>query len=59
VFGVDYLLKLFSGRYQVDSFSYVNDRGDLHENAELTPEKAAKSFDCSYGCGIFEMTKLI
>ena len=58
VFSIDYLLGLFDGKYRIDAFSFVDDRGDLHENAELRPEEIAKNFGCSYGCGIFELTKL-
>ncbi len=58
VFSVDYLLGLFEGKYRIDSFSFVDDRGDLHGNAQLRPGEIAKNFGCSYGCGIFEMTKL-
>jgi hypothetical protein len=58
VFSVRYLLELFSGRYQIDYFSYVDDAGDLHENAELTDASIANNFNCKYGCGIFEMRKI-
>ena len=58
VFAVNHLLALFEGKYVVDQFSYVDDLGDLHENAPLTTQGAHSNFDCNYGCGIFEMTKL-
>jgi len=29
VFSLAYLLKMIEGRYQINSFSYVNDAGDL------------------------------
>jgi len=58
VFSVGYLLELFKGKYFIDSFSYVDDNGDIHINETLTQELVKKNFNCTYGCGIFEMTKL-
>lgn len=58
VFSVAYLTECFSGRFTLDYFSYVDDKGDLHENVPVTEEAAKNSFGCHYGCGIFELTKL-
>ncbi len=58
VFSVDFLLEKFSGKYHIDQFSFVDDHGDLHENIPLTDSAVKDSFDCIFGCGIFEMTKL-
>ncbi|MEW6380716.1 MAG: DUF268 domain-containing protein [bacterium] len=58
VFSIVYLLELFVGKYQIDRFSFVDDRGDLHENVTLTDDGIENNFGCNYGCGIFEMTKL-
>ena len=62
VFSVKHLLELFKDRYEIEHFSYVDDDGDLHENAELTEAGIADNFGCSYsgacGCGIFEMRKI-
>jgi Caenorhabditis protein of unknown function, DUF268 len=57
VFSLGHLLHLFSGRLRVDRFSFVNDDGDLHENVVLDRERVDRNCGCSYGCGIFEMTK--
>lgn len=57
VFSLAYLLKMIEGRYQIDSFSYVNDAGDLIKNARITEETIKNNFSCHYGCGIFELTK--
>lgn len=56
VFSVDYLLSIVSN-FRIDAFSYVDDRGDLHEAAALTQDSVAANFQCRYGCGIFELTK--
>ena len=57
VFSVKYLVALFDGKYTIDSFSYVDDLGYFHEDVELDNGKR-NNFGCSYGCGIFELTKL-
>jgi len=58
VFNMSYLIRLFKDRYCIDSFSYVDDRGDLHREADLNEEKISSNYGCFYGCGIFELTKL-
>jgi SAM-dependent methyltransferase len=58
VFSMSYLLKMIEGRYQIDSFSYVNDAGDLIKNAAINENSINNNFSCRYGCGIFELTKL-
>jgi hypothetical protein len=57
VFSVSYLLKIFLGKFMIDCFSYIDDKGNFYENADLTPDNIQTSFGCIYGCGIFEMTK--
>lgn len=59
VFSLDYLLELFSGRLQLDNFSFVDDLGDLHENVILNQSNIDTNCGCSYGCGIFELTKMV
>ena len=58
VFALKFLLQLFKGKYNIDSFSYVDDNGDLHENINLNDELIENNCGCHYGCGIFEMTKI-
>lgn len=57
VFSIAYLLKMFEGRFEVSQFSYVDDEGDLHEDALLAPDEIENNFGCTYGCGIFELIK--
>ena len=57
VFSVGYLLQLFEPKYSVNSFSYVDDPGNLHENVSLSKNDIDNNFGCIYGCGIFELTK--
>lgn len=57
VFSVGYLLELLGEHYQVRSFSFVNDAGDLFEEVALNPNEVALNFGCKFGCGIFELVK--
>lgn len=36
VFSLKYLMELFKGEYILDSFSYVNDEGDLVKDVQVT-----------------------
>jgi len=56
VFSPKYLVDIFIKKFRIDYFSYVDDGGDLHENEDLSI--FLKKYSGSYGCGIFEMTKL-
>jgi SAM-dependent methyltransferase len=62
VFSTRYLWDLLTPRYRVDGFSYVDDIGALTENIDLAAadlsRKIDQNFGCSWGCGIFELTKL-
>jgi SAM-dependent methyltransferase len=57
VFSVKYLIDLLRVDFTLNSFSYVDDEGDFHEEVSLKPELIETSFSCNYGCGIFELTK--
>jgi SAM-dependent methyltransferase len=57
VFSVPYLLNILSENFSIDSFSYVNDKGDLFENVKMEPASVERSFNCTWGCGIFELTR--
>lgn len=58
VFDVSYLIRIFTPRYRIESFSYINDNEQFFANADWQSEAVRNNFGCSYGCGIFEMTKL-
>lgn len=58
VFSMKYLLKLINDKFQIDSFSFVDDKGDLFEDVELKEKDIEQNFGCHFGCGIFEMRKL-
>lgn len=58
VFSVPFLVGMMKGTFRIDSFAYVNDKGDLVTGADPMSPEAQNSFGCRYGCGIFELTKL-
>jgi SAM-dependent methyltransferase len=58
VFAISYLLSIFKDKFIINSFSYVNDKGDLFENCQLQQTEIDNNFNCNYGCGIFELTKI-
>ena len=58
VLGISTVLRLIEGRFSLLSFSFVDDVGDLHESASLTPRAIQENCGCYYGCGIFEFRKL-
>jgi hypothetical protein len=58
VFSMTYLLKLIADKYQIISFHFVDDRGDLFEDVELTENDIVQNYGCHSGCGIFELRKI-
>lgn len=57
VFSIDYLLGLFGDDFLLKRFSYVDDKGYLHENELLKDFDIKQNFGCYFGCGIFELEK--
>ncbi|MDY0117347.1 MAG: DUF268 domain-containing protein [Sulfurimonadaceae bacterium] len=58
VFSLSYLLEMFQDKFEILSFSYVDDRGELHKEVVLTQELIQKNCSCHYGCGIFDLRKI-
>ena len=58
VFSVQYLLDLFSYNFILDGFSYVDDIGDFKSNVKMNQADIETNFNCNFGCGIFELTKI-
>jgi hypothetical protein len=58
VFSMTYLLNLMAHKYQVISFHFVDDRGDLFEDVDLKGDDIAHNYGCHSGCGIFELRKM-
>jgi len=57
VFSIEYLLNMFYGQFDLYKFSFVDDKGDLHEDVLLDGEAIKNNCGCFYGCGIFELIK--
>lgn len=58
VFSIRTILHMVAGKFDLIEFSYVDDDGDLYENVSLTEDVIESSFNCWYGCGIFELCKI-
>lgn len=57
VFDLSYLINLFEKDYHIDSVSYIDDKEQFVTNADWRSEAVKSNFGCTYGCGIFELTK--
>lgn len=57
VFSIAYLSEMFSGRFRIDCFSFVDDSGNLHKDILFDEYAKATNCGCEYGCGIFQLTK--
>lgn len=57
VFSINYLLKIFQSKFQIESFHFVDDNGDLYEDVNLDVPLIEQNFGCYYGCGIFILKK--
>lgn len=58
VFSIPFLIReMIEPRFEVRTFSYVDDQGELHTNLDAFSSAADRSFDLIYGCGIFELIK--
>jgi SAM-dependent methyltransferase len=57
VFNIRTILDLAHSGFELVTFSYVDDAGNFHADAHLTPERVLDNCGCDYGCGIFEFRK--
>ncbi|HCO66624.1 MAG TPA: hypothetical protein DIT04_02555 [Dysgonomonas sp.] len=57
VFSLKYLLDYFNSKYDLLSFSFVDDKGDMHERVILNDNLVETNCGCTYGCGIFILQK--
>ena len=57
IFNIEYLSKILFDKFNLVSFSYVDDNNNLHEDVAITPEAMQSNFGCQYGCGIFVLVK--
>lgn len=57
VFAIKSVMKMVGKYFSLDSFHYVDDVGDLHQNMSASSPQADLSYGCKYGCGIFVLQK--
>jgi SAM-dependent methyltransferase len=57
IFSIRYLLKLLKESFEIEHFSYVDDKGDFYEDVEFSETSIESNFYCNMGCGIFELIK--
>lgn len=58
VFAINTILEIAKDNFELIEFSYVDDKGDLHENVTLDYQSITNNCDCYFGCGIFEFRKI-
>jgi SAM-dependent methyltransferase len=57
IFSIKYLMEIFTDRFNIERFSFVDDQGDFHENIVLSEKSIESNFNCNHGCGVFELIK--
>lgn len=57
VFSVGYLIQILSEKFNIHTFSYIDDKGDFFENVELNENQIKSNFSCNFGCGVFILKK--
>lgn len=57
IFSVVQLRQLVGERFELLSFSYVDDAGALHENQPLCDANGVENYGCHFGCAILELKK--
>lgn len=58
VFSINYLLSLIDRKYDIVSFSYIDDENTYFPDHKLSHDDLETNLHCRYGCGIFELRKL-
>jgi len=58
VFDVKYLLDVFKDKFNVESFTYIDDNKNIFRHQPLSQDQIKSNFGCRYGCGIFILRKI-
>lgn len=58
VFDIKYLLEIFKDKFEVESFSFIDDNKNIFKHQILLKEQVENNFGCNYGCGIFILRKI-
>jgi len=56
IFSIQYLIDILSPDFEIQKFSYINDKNKFFENVDYH-EGLINNFKCRFGCGIFELIK--
>jgi len=56
-FNLQYLLELINPLFTIKKLSVIDDDGNFIENISLDDKRIPNSFDCKYGCAIFQLVK--
>lgn len=57
IFNLKYLINLISPDFIINSFSYIDDLGNFHENIQLSESLTNTSCGCDHGCAVFILSK--
>jgi len=57
VFSIPFLQSVLEPSFEVESCSFVDDRGDLMQDIDLRSKYANESFGSHYGCSIWTLRK--
>lgn len=57
VFSLAYLNTLLQEEFAIQSFSYVDDKGDFFEEIPLSNDVVETNAGCTFGCGIYTLKK--
>lgn len=57
VFSIAHIIQITQPDFILKHFYYVDDNGDFHSDIALDDARMLNSFECVYGCGIFEFEK--
>lgn len=57
IFSLEYLIEWVEKDFEINLFSYVDDKGDFFENVDLTNDTILNNFNCNHGCAIFVLKK--
>ncbi|MBD3213039.1 MAG: DUF268 domain-containing protein [Candidatus Lokiarchaeota archaeon] len=57
IFSIKEMLRAVNGKFNLLSFSFINDKGRLNKHVRIDSERIGNNCDCNCGCGIFELEK--
>ena len=58
VFSLSFLDQWITEKYEILKFSFIDDKGDFHEDVSFNEEIKSTNAGCWFGCGVFKLRKL-